>query len=51
MNIEELAEEVKWLVGSIKDPEKRECTLEDLAVIDSKSVSIALTQVKSSSPL
>jgi hypothetical protein len=29
-----LQEEVEWLVGSIKDPEKREMTLEELGVIN-----------------
>ena len=27
-----------WLVGSIKDPEKRELSLEDLEVINKESV-------------
>lgn len=31
---------MQWLVGSIKDPEKRECTLEDLNVINKDSVTI-----------
>lgn len=40
---EELEEEVRWLAGTIKDPEKRESSLEDLGVIDAKSVRITKT--------
>lgn len=29
-----------WLVGSIKDPEKSHCTLQDLEVINNQSVTI-----------
>jgi len=34
IKLDEIEEEVRWLVGTIKDPEKRESSLEDLGVID-----------------
>jgi hypothetical protein len=39
----ELEEEVRWLAGTIKDPEKRESSLEDLGVIDANSVRVTKT--------